>query len=626
MLGSPFVRRRLDVLLVAIFMSLSFLALYIWQANDMHEITGDEPHYLVIADGLLPTFEIEQTGPYTREFQNRTIMENGLASSGEAPTPANTHAELGPRGLFNVHNIGLPVLLAVPYLLLGEVGARLAMIAIGGLIVFLLTQVVSLSALSPRARFVLLLPLVVGMPLLPAATQIYPDLPGGALCLLGMYMLWRGPKDLSKRTLTLSAIALAFLPWLHIRYSLPMGIILLALAYQNRLILRLPQIIIRLWLPAALSLMLLASYNVYAFGNASGPYSSGDIMLNRVAIMQFMGLLFDQNQGLLIQQPLHLVGLLFLIPLFRQNTIATSTTLLVMLTTLGPNATHWNLYGGWSFSGRFGWTATVVLLALTALALSQLWEQQKKLAITVLAIGGAIQIRYLWGIFIQKIDLFPRIFDGWIGTYATFWGPVESWLPQWRDYRWAYSYLPNFMVLLIAFVVVAVGAMTSVSVKLRRNALLAFSCVALISLGTYARWGDLPFPQQRWAASALPSQIGTVTNLSRVATSSDGKGFLSYGPFFKVPEGDYEVGIQFSASSDTSSDVGQIDVYIADKMVSIESQPLPSTNGINREMFFPIRIDKNAAGKIEIRTTYLGEGSMTVHWIQLRNLRNNTPE
>lgn len=592
----------------------------------MHEITGDEPHYLVIADGLLPTFELEQTGPYTREFRNRTIVENGLAPSGAAPTPANTHAEQGPRGLFNVHNIGLPIVLAIPYLFLGELGARLAMIAIGGLIVWLLTQIVSLSSLSPRARFVLLLPLVVGMPLLPAATQIYPDLPGGALCLLGMYMLWRGPKNLSRRTLTLSAIALAFLPWLHIRYSLPMGIILLALAYQNKSIFRLQQIIVRLWLPAALSVMLLAFYNFYAFGNATGPYSSGDIMLNRIAIMQFFGLFLDQNQGLLIQQPLHLVGLLFLVRLFRQNTIATSTTLLVMLTTLGPNATHWNLYGGWSFSGRFGWTATVVLFALTAIALTQLWEQQRKLAVTVLAIGGAIQIRYLWGIFIQKIDLFPRIFDGWIGTYATFWGPIEAWLPQWRDYRWAYSYLPNFIFVVMAIVIIALGAMSSVSVKLRRNALLVFSCVALIALGTYARWGDLPFPQQRWAASTLPSQVGTIDNLSRVATSVHGKGFLSYGPFFKVPEGDYEVGIQFSASSETSSDVGQIDVYIADKMMSIETQPLTSTNGMNREMFFPIRINQDAAGKIEIRTTYLGQGSMSVHWIQLRNLRNNTPE
>lgn len=607
-------------------MSLSFLALYIWQANNMHEITGDEPHYLVIADGLLPTFEIEQTGPYTREFRNRTIVENGLAPSGEAPTPANTHAELGPRGLFNVHNIGLPIVLAIPYLLLGEVGARLTMITIGGLIVWLLTQVVSLSSLSPRSRFVLLLPLVIGMPLLPAATQIYPDLPGGALCLLGMYTLWRGPKDLSKRTLTLSAIALAFLPWLHIRYSLPMGIILLAIAYQNKSTLRLQQIIVRLWLPAALSVMLLASYNVYAFGNATGPYSSGDIMLNRIAIMQFFGLLFDQNQGLFIQQPLHLVGLLFLIRLFRQNIIATSTTLLVMLATLGPNATHWNLYGGWSFSGRFGWTATVALLALTAIALTQLWEHQRKLAVTVLAIGGAIQIRYLWGIFVQKIDLFPRIFDGWIGTYATFWGPVEAWLPQWRDYRWTYSFLPNFIFVVMAIAIIAIGAMTTVSIKLRRNSLFAVSCFAFIALGTYARWGDLPFPQQRWAASTLPSQLGTVDNLSRVATAENGKGFLSYGPFFKVPEGDYEVGIQFSASAENQSEVGKVDVYIADKMVSVTSQPLTTTSGMNRELFFPIRIDRASAGKIEIRTTYLGEGTLSVHWIQLRNLRNNTPE
>jgi hypothetical protein len=38
-----------------------------WKHDNALSVTGDEPHYLVIASGLLPHFEVEQTGPYTHE-------------------------------------------------------------------------------------------------------------------------------------------------------------------------------------------------------------------------------------------------------------------------------------------------------------------------------------------------------------------------------------------------------------------------------------------------------------------------------------------------------------------------------------------------------------------------------
>jgi hypothetical protein len=147
-LQSNFVKRRLDALLVVLFVVVSTSALFMWRSEKMHTITGDEPHYLVIADGLLPTFELEQTGPYTREFRNRTIVPGGLAPSNAVPSPSNTHAEEGPRGLFNVHNIGLPIILSVPYLLGGEIAARVAMILMGAAIVWLLAQILFHSLLA----------------------------------------------------------------------------------------------------------------------------------------------------------------------------------------------------------------------------------------------------------------------------------------------------------------------------------------------------------------------------------------------------------------------------------------------------------------------------------------------
>ena len=592
----------------------------------MHTITGDEPHYLVIAEGLLPTFELEQTGPYTREFQNRTIVENGLASPSATPTPENTHTVEGPRGLFNIHNIGLPILLAIPFLVGGEVASRLTMIAIGGAIIVLLLKLVSLTALQPRVRALIVLPWAIAMPLVPASTQIYPDLPAGALVLLGVYCLWRSNLGLAAWKRWLAVIIVSYLPWLHIRYGLPMVVVLLGMTWhwrnymQSRV-----KYLVAMWLPAVISVGLLAVYNIYAFSNPTGPYESGDVMLNSIAVMQFLGLLFDQNQGMFIQQPLHFVGLFFFAFLLRKNPIATGATFLMMLGTLGPNSTHWNLYGGWSFSGRFGWTAGVLFTSLTVLAIAELWNSHRRAAKAFLIVGLLFQFRLMWGIYIQKLDLFPRIFNGWMGTYATFWPAYETSLPHWRDFRWAFSFTPNYVWLAIAAGVFVIGAMRSLSTQQVRTLLISLSTIGVVILAAHGRFGDLPYPEQRWFASGLPGKVGQDDGFTRIATTEDGEGLLTYGPYWETPAGSYEVGIKYKATSlDVSNAI--IDVYFPESGQVIEQIQLDATANEFQEEFFLFTVGKSLAGKVELRTLYQGEGELVVEWIQMRRIGDNIRE
>lgn len=62
MIASAFVGKRLSSLLVAVFIGLSCATLAMWKHDNALSVTGDEPPYLVIASGLLPHFEVEQTG------------------------------------------------------------------------------------------------------------------------------------------------------------------------------------------------------------------------------------------------------------------------------------------------------------------------------------------------------------------------------------------------------------------------------------------------------------------------------------------------------------------------------------------------------------------------------------
>jgi hypothetical protein len=619
-------KRRYEVGIVALFLVLSSAVLFFWRSNDLHATTGDEPHYLVIADGLLPTFELEQTGPYTREFQNRTIVENGLAPTGAVPDASNTHAVTGPRGLFNVHNIGLPIILSVPYLFGGETAARLTMIGIGAAIIWLLLQIVSLTALSTRARALLVAPWAVALPLVPASTQIYPDLPAGAISLLAIFFLWRNNNTVKNWQRWSVVAVLSYLPWLHLRYALPMVILLTALTWHWRQDARSRvDLFLRMWAVPTASVFALACYNMYAFGNPSGPYESEAIMLNGTAIMQFFGLFLDQNQGFFMQQPLHFVGLFFLVALFQKNRVAIAATILIVLGTLGPNATHWNLYGGWSFSGRFGWTAVAVFSSITIMALAHLWTAHQRTAKILLGAGIVFQLRLLWEIFIEKADLFPRVFNGWIGTYSAFSSSLETSLPQWRDIRWAFSFVPNFVWVMFACGVLVIGAMKSLTVRQTKYAIGSLVLISTSSLVMHAQFGDFPYPEQRWSAVGLPSNIGSIEDGFRVANKEGTPGLLTYGPYWVTPEGTYEVGVRYKSTADVDSNA-LLDINSPERSKLVQKIPLLNTQGEFEEFFTQITIDSTTHGKIEVRTFYEGQGSLTVDWIQLRRVSDNVRE
>ena len=618
------VGKRITATVLAVFIGLSVLSLVMWNSEKMHTITGDEPHYLVIADGLLPSFEVEQTGPYQREFRNRTIVESGLAARNAVPGPDNTHAEEGPRGLFNVHNLGLPMVLALPYLALGEIGARLTMILVGAAVVLLLCLIAGTTSMNRRQQLLAVTPFAVGIPLTTGSTQIYPDLPAGAICLLGLLLILKGGRTRNRWLNLVAAVVIGFLPWLHIRFGLPMLIVLLGLSWTQRTD-GMKTVILRWWVPATLSVILLAAYNFYAFGNPTGPYASGDLMLNRIALMQFLGLLMDQNQGILVQQPLHLVGLYYAARLARRRPVLVMTSTFVALSVMVPNATHWNLYGGWSFSGRFGWAASTALAALTVLGVAELFARHQRQAAMVVGLAILVQIRHLYAVFIQKRVLFPHIFDGWIGTYSTFWSPLESVLPHWRDHRWAFGYVPNLVWLAFIGGIIAVGCWSRTESRTRATAVSFGAAAMCVLLGLFGRFADLPYPQQRWAASVLPGTIGSVDNLSRVAKSGDPKGILTFGPFWEVPPGDYEVAVRFASETDGAT-AGILDVYMPDSGTTLDRKDLPDTNSVPQELSFNINVGHKVWGKMEIRTAYEGTGDLRVDWIQLRRITRNTPE
>jgi hypothetical protein len=604
------------ILLPLVFFISALSLLTFWKSEQLHQITGDEPHYLVMADGLLPTFELEQSGPYSREFRDRIISPFGLAPKDTAPTKENTHSVAGPNGLFNIHNLGLPIILSVPYLVGGVLGARLALIAIGAAIIALLSLIARSLGASNKQVFLFVGPLSLCMPFVPASTQIYPDLPAGFLLLLGLTLL--AVPRLGKKPVMMLMVStsLALMPWIHLKFSVPMGIVLCALFIEYRKHSKKLRLTLSLLVPMLVSILLLLSYNKYAFGNVLGPYESKDVQATSFTVLQFFGLLTDQNQGMLIQQPLHLVGILMLGRLIREKANLIVTALLLTVSTLGINATHWALYGGLSFSGRFNWTATVCFTVVTIAALNRLSQTSKRFVIASVVLAIAIQFRYVIGLVVENKELLARPLENWIGTYSIFGQQIETALPRWSLTADAFEYLPNIVAVVLISVILVVGLVPNLDIHqaLRVSGAALFASAFVVSTFAF-RWTPY-LGLQRWNGDYLPGQVGEVIAPARTVSEPSPAGFLTYGPRWQTPAGTYTVTIGYQGDSGSSKAVGQLDVFSpASERVLKKADLLSSPEG--RELSLYIEVTKEDAGQLEFRTFYNGAGTLTTTWIQI---------
>ncbi|HEX7380122.1 MAG TPA: hypothetical protein VF278_23575, partial [Pirellulales bacterium] len=235
-----------------------------------------------------------------------------------------------------------------------------------------------------------------GMPLVHASSQLFPDLPAGILLLFlaGRAMTTGArPPNLSWRDL-LAAAALAWLPWLHVKY---VAAALMAFGWQAVASRSRKSLLDAVALAG--SLALLAWYNRFAFGKASGPYGPGDGLspgLNSFIV--FMGLHFDQAHGMFLQQPLWLLGLVGLAPMWRASRSTCLCWMLLYAAAILPNAMHPNWYGGGSFIGRFGATAVLLWAIPLGYAARSVFADHVRAAMVLSGASMALQLglAYNW--------------------------------------------------------------------------------------------------------------------------------------------------------------------------------------------------------------------------------------
>src|SRR5262245_4791214 len=357
-----------------------------WRVQGIYRITGDEPHYLLIADSLLRRHDLRVLDDYLADTPVHRAAGVDLAQPEHL-----THVLDG----YSIHGIGLPILLLLPYRIAGPSGARVFMALVAGLIPFVLYRAVRRVTASPARATWLACTVAVGLPVVAAANQISPDLVAGMLILYvagTVAATFAGESDDAPGRWG-TVLAIACLPWLHVRLIPPAALLLFGYLYGLRVVRgeRLRRLVPVLACVAG-SLTVLAAYHVVAFGRPAGPYDTTSLSHDpRPVGTTLLGLRFDVVQGLFLQQPLLLVGLAGVAPFLRHDPRLGLLLAAVYASVVVPNAMHINWYGGYSLVGRFAWPVILLWIFPTACAIERA-RRPDRLCVALCVSSVALQI------------------------------------------------------------------------------------------------------------------------------------------------------------------------------------------------------------------------------------------
>jgi hypothetical protein len=420
--------------------------------------TGDEPHYLIVADAIAHDHSFSPEAAYQRDATSESPLLPVRPTPSEVIAVNALHLVHGPHGWYSVHGVGLPLVLA-PAVAIGGMGAaRAVLVLLATAIVALVWAFSGEFATARSTRTFIVVPLCVSLPFLAGASQIYPDLLGGGLCLLGLFVLVHVHRGAVSPLVPVAATALALLPWLHLRFAAPSVILVVAIVWaRSRHVGRTPAAA-ALAAPLVASVVLLASYHWWAFGNPAGPYGEDAASVSWHSLMVLFGLGVDQNQGIFAQQPLHLVGLFFVVSFVRTHRLLAVTMLLVVGSILVPNAVHPAWYGGYSYSGRFGWAASVILLPMTMFGLAELARRAPRVFAGVLVFGAGVQLWFVHDLLHGFLPLLNRPESTPLEQYSIHFGVLGRWLPALYDTGSALGHVPNAVALLGLAWLVVLGA------------------------------------------------------------------------------------------------------------------------------------------------------------------------
>jgi len=287
---------------------LAVVGLYL-PATMRRQLTGDEPHHLVMAASLAWDRDLD--------LKNNYADKTGLPFDPRDPRWVPDHHVIEDTGgrWRPKHEPGFPLLLA-PWLRLAGLGGVLGFLALiyAGLGVLLHEVGVALG-LQPRALSTLALLFLSVAPIPYYSLQLFPETTAALVVTTFALGVVKGP--LSSRTAFFLGCIVGFLPWLRLRFvPIVLAAVIAAAIFWPR------KSFVAFFAPAVLSALTEGGYFFYFFHRFLPPPSThqgfGPLF---EAVKGMLGLFLDAQVGLLILSPVFLLSFVFFKDAFPSRSV-----------------------------------------------------------------------------------------------------------------------------------------------------------------------------------------------------------------------------------------------------------------------------------------------------------------
>ena len=273
---------------------------------------GDEPHYLVITQSLLRDHDLKiennhRRGDYHAYFDGELRPDYLRRGADEE--------------IYSIHAPGLPALVAPAFALLGYPGVVIFLSVVAAAAGAMAWSAAFRVTASAAAAWFGWAAVILSEPFFVQSFMVYPDAPAGAIVMLAIATLVRG-RDASMRRLAVTGAALALLPWLHTRaviLAVPLGAVL-ALRQRGSAE-NLARVAALFAVPLVSAIAWFAFfYAIYGTPDPRAPYGRTPQMTLDSLPRGVIGLLFDQQFGLLPNAPVYLCAFAGFVVLARRHT------------------------------------------------------------------------------------------------------------------------------------------------------------------------------------------------------------------------------------------------------------------------------------------------------------------
>ena len=320
---------------------------------------GDEPHYLMVADSLIRDGDVSLERDYA---EGRYLPFH--------PRPLQPHYRVRGRegAIYSLHALGLSLLILPAYALGGYPAVSLFMAALAALVAREVRELVrTWTGESEVAQGVAWI-VALSPPLIHYAGLVFTEVP--AALLVAVALRRAGTLGQARPAAALAwGAAVAFLPWLNVRYAL-LALLLLLYAASRRPPLRSMALILA---PVAAAALALAAYHraLYGFFDPRLVYGRRPELSAATLPEGIPGLMLDQEFGLLVYAPVFVLAIPGLVRLWRtrpdRGAVATGLVAAVVLV-----AGSWPMWrGGFNPPARFLLPVLPVLAVAVALAMRE---------------------------------------------------------------------------------------------------------------------------------------------------------------------------------------------------------------------------------------------------------------